>query len=143
VRSRATRGLALCSGVVLNLAGGGLLLWASFLFIFYGYCEDYCDKPERTVAGALGESLPSAIGALALMTAASYVFMRTSGSRRPTAFKALGLGIVSGAALLLGTWLIAYPAGAVIDSDSAASFIVAMVAFAGIWQWATIRLARR
>jgi hypothetical protein len=84
VRSRATRGLALCSGVVLNLAGGGLLLWASFLFIFYGYCEDYCDKPERTVAGALGESLPSAVGALALMTAASYVFMEVAGIRFDT-----------------------------------------------------------
>jgi hypothetical protein len=82
MESPSAGALTIFAGVLLNRAGGALLLWASLLFVFYGYCEDSCDKPERTVGGAIGESLPSAIGAVALMATASYLFLSAGRAHR-------------------------------------------------------------
>jgi hypothetical protein len=51
-------------GVVMSLLGGGALFWGSVLFAFYGVCEDSCDKPPRTLGGALHVAVPWAFGAL-------------------------------------------------------------------------------
>jgi hypothetical protein len=46
-------------GVLLSLLAGGLLLWASLVFAFYGYCEDACDKPARAFCRRLRRRCPS------------------------------------------------------------------------------------
>jgi hypothetical protein len=127
-------------GVLFGLPAAALLFWASVVFVFYGYCEDTCDKPPRTTSDALGAALPSALVALVLLAVACYLFMRRPGARRPSRFKAIVLAVVSSAAFVAGLCLVVAPLGLGADSD--APFLLAMIVFVPSWMYATIALAR-
>jgi hypothetical protein len=93
-------------GVVLSLVAGALLLWASVVFVFYGYCEESCDKPPHAFWPATGAALPFALAGLAVMVVACYLFMRGRQSARPSYLKAVGLAVVSSVACVAGLWLL-------------------------------------
>jgi hypothetical protein len=128
-------------GVVLGLAAAALLLWASFVFVFYGYCEDACDKPPRTLSGALGAAGPSALVALALMVGACYLFMRSPRARRPSRIMAAALAVASSAAFIVGLWVLTVGLGT-LRGDSGALFLLGMLVLVPAWIGATIAAAR-
>jgi hypothetical protein len=108
--SSSTRGsghvVSTSVGVVLGLVAGALLFWASVVFVFYGYCEESCDKPPHAFWPALGAALPFALAGLAVMAGACYLFMRGRQSARPSYVKAVGLAAVSSVAFITGLWLL-------------------------------------
>jgi hypothetical protein len=47
--------------VLIWLVGGALLMIAVVIFVFYGYCEDYCDKPPRARVGGADRARGAAL----------------------------------------------------------------------------------
>jgi hypothetical protein len=129
------------AGVVVSLLGGGSLFWGCVVFAFYGICEDSCDKPPRTVAGAFHVAAPWALSAVVLMAAAAYLFMSARPSRRPTLSRAVIVGVTSSAVFVGGLWLLAL--GTFWRSESATLFILGMITLVCLWQTSTIVVARR
>jgi hypothetical protein len=129
-------------GVVLGLAAAALLLWASFEFVFYGYCEDACDKPPRAFWPAVGAARPYVLAALGLMAVACYLFMRGRTSRRPSLFTSVVLAVVSSAAFLAAAWLMVIGLGSVVHTDNDAPFVLGILALVALWVLWTIRVAR-
>jgi hypothetical protein len=130
-------------GVLLSLLAGGLLLWASLVFVFYGYCEDACDKPPRAFGSAVEAALPFALVGVGLMAVACYLFMRGRPSTPPSLFKAIVLAFLSSAGYVAGLWLVAVGAGTFTRSDSATPFILGMLVLVPVWMRSTIAVATR
>jgi hypothetical protein len=133
------------AGVVIGLLGGGALFWASVVFSFYGVCEDSCDRPPRTLRGALHVSIPWTLTAVVLMAVAAYLLMSARRSRRPTVLRAVLLGVTSSVVFFAGLWLLAF--GTFWNSDSATLFILGAIVLVCVWQALTVvsagHLARR
>jgi uncharacterized protein involved in cysteine biosynthesis len=125
--------------VLVSLVGGALLMIAVIVFVFYGYCEDYCDKPPRSDWKAFVAALPWALGALGVMTGAVALFMIGPPERRPGFWRALGVAIVScvlfGAAFVAFAWLF-------LRDHEGAAWAVGVPAVLA-WEGLTALVARR
>jgi uncharacterized BrkB/YihY/UPF0761 family membrane protein len=125
--------------VLVSVVAGALLVIALIVFAFYGYCEDYCDKPPRDNGKAVLAALPWALGALGLMWGAVYLFMIGPPERRPAAWRALGVAL--GSCVLFGAAFIAFAVLFVSDHEGAAWAVGIPAAL--LWEWVTARAARR
>jgi uncharacterized BrkB/YihY/UPF0761 family membrane protein len=125
--------------VLVSLLGGALLMIAVIVFVFYGYCEDYCDKPPRSDWKAFWAALPWALGALGVMTGAVALFMVGPPERRPGFWRAFGVAAVSCvifcAAFVAFAWL-------VLGDHEGAGWVVGVPAVL-VWEWLTAMVARR
>jgi hypothetical protein len=138
-----SRGLATCIGVILGLVGGALLLWAWVEFEFYDVCEDTCNKPPRTLSGAVGAALPAALAAVGLLSLACYVLMLRARSGRPSYFKAAVLALLSSGGFSIGLLLFVKVGTSVNGRGALPLFIAVGVILLGIWLLATVAMARR
>jgi len=125
--------------VLISLAGGALLMIAVVIFVFYGYCEDYCDKPPRSDWKAFTAALPWALGAIGLMWSAAYLFMIGPPERRPAVFRALGVAVLS--CLVFGAAFVAFAALFLGDHEGLA-WLFGVPAVLG-WEALTALAARR
>jgi hypothetical protein len=125
--------------VLVSLAGGALLMIAVVVFVFYGYCEDACDRPARTEGKALMAALPWALGAIGVMWGAAYLFMIGPPERQPGVFRALGVAVVS--CLVFGAAFVAFAALFLSDHQGLA-WVFGVPAVLG-WEALTALAARR
>ncbi len=125
--------------VLISLVAGALLMIALIVFTFYGYCEDYCDKPPRDDWKAFLAALPWALGAIGLMWGAATLFMIGPPERRPGIWRALGLAF--GSCVLFGAAFAAFALLFLSDHEGLAwAFGIPAVL---VWEWLTARAARR
>ena len=115
-------------GVLLSLVAQAVLLLAAFVYVFYGYCEDYCDKPDRTFWGAVDAALPYGLVGLVAMVGACYLLMRQPRTPRPSIARAVLMGSWFTVAFLAGlptvAWLLALIANPDVGAFLAVLFLV-------------------
>lgn len=128
-------------GVFLSLVAQAALLLSAVAYVFYGYCEDNCDKPDRTFAGAVHAALPFGLVGLVAMVGACYLLMRRPRTPPPSVAKAVLMGIWFTVAFLAGlpafAWLLAFIANAGVGLVLAVLFLVP------IWTASLLAAARR
>ena len=129
-------------GVVLSLVSAALLVCAAFVFVFYGYCEDACDKPPWAFWPAIGAAAPYALVGIAVMAGACYLFMMRRRSPAPSWLKAVALGLLSSAAFIADLWLFAGPLAS-LATDSALPLVVGFLMLVPVWIGGTMATARR
>lgn len=130
------------AGVVLSLVSAALLGWASFVFVFYGYCEDACDKPPRAFWPAVGAGLPYALLALALMAVACWLLLGGRGAVRRSAAAAVLLAIVGCAAFVGGLYLIVVVISD-FGSDGSALLFLGLLGLVPAWIASMLAVAGR
>lgn len=127
-------------GLLLSVVAQAALLLAAFVYLFYGYCEDHCDKPDRTFWGAMGAALPYGLVGLVAMVGACYLLLRQPRTPPPSIAKAFLMGTWFTVAFLAGlpavAWLLTLIANPDVGGFLAVLFLVP------IWT-ASLRAAAR
>jgi hypothetical protein len=129
-------------GVFLSLVAQGALLFAVFVYVFYGWCEDSCDGPARTTARAVAAATPFALIGLAAMIGACYLLMRRPRTPPPSVTKAVLMGVWFTVAFLAGIPAIAWVAG-LFGTDDAVGPVIVMLFLIPLWTASLLGAARR
>jgi hypothetical protein len=131
-------------GVFLSLLAQAVLLAAAFAYVFYDYCEDYCDKPvpAHTVLNGLHAALPFGLVGLAAMVGACYLLMRHPRTPRPSIAKAWLMGVWFTMAFLAGIpavgWIVSF-----FGDDNAVGPVVVVLFLIPLWTASHLAAARR
>jgi hypothetical protein len=129
-------------GVVFSLMAQGSLLFAAIVYIFYGWCLDSCDMPERTTARALHAALPFGLIGLAAMVGACYLLMHRPRAPRPSVTRAWLMGVWFTVAYLAGIPAIGWVAG-FFGSDNAVGIVIVVLFLIPLWTASHLAAARR